>query len=336
MESSSKNKIIRRYVLDFGEDRIFDLSHEGLDLYEKLSGKYIKNGYDLHQDDPYLIKVLEILGTEKASGEYSELKIVEVKEGTIGVVYNPMRGELHLAHDGKKLFKTLAGYDYNDTVPRHNKHLVEVYEKLGDRAACYPIDFIEIDYIPEDESDSYEICREEDYEKVIYSKNRYKNIYGLYYCDGLFENSLHAISFRMDILRKIMSNLLTEDNSDKYSIKSVSVYELKDIKSKEEFKENQYPFLNKLEEDHGKDLLNTKYYGFNMNIEKDFPLEIEEKDGSRRNSSLQVYVTDTVLLYIEHSTDLESLRSIKNYEDDLSISHIQFDVYYENDIMTEL
>jgi hypothetical protein len=336
MSSFTENKIVRRYVLDFGEDRIFDLSQEGLDLYQKLSGKHIKNGYDLYQDDPYVIKVLDMLGTEKASGEYSELKIVEVKEGTIGVVYNPMRGELHLAHDGQKLFKTLAGYDFCDTVPRHNKHLVEVYEKLGDRASCYPIDFIEIDYIPEDEIDSYEICREEDYEKVIYSKNRYKNIYGLYYCDGLFENSLHTISFRMDTLRKIMNNLLTEDNSDKYSIKSVSIYELKDIKSKEELKENKYAFLNKLEEDHCKDLLNTKYYGFNMNIEKDFPLEIEEKDGSRRNSSLQVYVTDTVLLYIEHDTDLESLRSIKNYEDDLSISNIQFDVYYENGLMTEL
>jgi hypothetical protein len=54
----------------------FDLSDEGLALYNRLAHKRNSIAYDIPRDDPHLIEVVEILG-DKASNEYSNLRIVE-------------------------------------------------------------------------------------------------------------------------------------------------------------------------------------------------------------------------------------------------------------------
>ena len=64
----------------------FGLSKEGLKLYNKLSGKKIEYCGDIRErNDPHLVKVVEKLG-KKADGTYSELKIVEIPDGTDFIV----------------------------------------------------------------------------------------------------------------------------------------------------------------------------------------------------------------------------------------------------------
>lgn len=59
----------------------FSLSEAAIALYNKLSGKEEKYYSDIERNDKYLVKVVEQLGWG-ANGKYSELKIVEIPEGT--------------------------------------------------------------------------------------------------------------------------------------------------------------------------------------------------------------------------------------------------------------
>lgn len=333
--TKNERKTIRRYLLDYEADRLFYLSDLALSRYKELTGKEINNdGYSIYQDDPYLIQIFEELGSEGISGDGSLLKIVNVKEGTIGVVYNPMRTELYLTSDAKKLFKELSGYEYSDNIPRHDKYLVEVYEKLGDRAACYPIDFIEIDYIPEDEINTYQIIRENNFEEVIFSANRKKVIYGIYYLKNMFEESLNAISFNKDTLEDIISKI--NENKDKYSIKVVDLFELKDITEQEDFKENEYPFIVKCNDISLLKLFDNNFYGFIRKIEKEFPIEIYEKNGNQHISTFKIFVEEEILLYIDNTSNLELLSSIKKYNKNLSINNIELNKYYKDGIVNKI
>jgi hypothetical protein len=339
--TENDKKTIRRYVLDYEAQRLFYLSELALLRYKELTGQEINNdGYSIYQDDPCLIQILEELGSEGASGDGSLLKIVNVKEGTIGVVYNPMRTELYLTSDAKNLFKELSGYEYSDNVPRHDKHLVELYEKLGDRAACYPIDFIEIDYIPEDEINTYEISRENDFEEVIFSGNRKKVIYGIYYSKGMFEESLHAISFNKYTLENIISEINEdeddEEEKEKYSIKEVDLFQLKDIDKQENLREDDYSFLVKYNDITPLKLFENNFYGFIINIEKEFPIEIHEKNGDQHMSTFKIFVEEEILLYIDNNSNLELLQSIKKYNKDLSINNIELNKYYSNGIVNKI
>lgn len=331
----------RRYVLDYAEDRLFYLSNLALSRYKELTGKEINNdGCSIYQDDPYLIQILEELGSEGASGDGSLLRLCTIKEGTIGIVYNPIRPQLYLTSDAKNLFKELSGYEYSDNVPRHDKHIVEVYEKLGDRAACYPIDFIEIDYIPEDEINTYEIIRENDFEEVIFSGNRKKVIYGIYYSKGMFEESLHAISFNKYTLENMICEINEdeddEEEKEKHSIKEVDLFQLKDIDEQEKFEENQYPFLAKCNNITPLKLFENNFYGFIINIEKEFPIEIHEKNGDQHMSTLKIFVQEEILLYIDNNSNLELLRSIKKYNKNLSINNIELNKYYSDGIVNKI
>jgi hypothetical protein len=340
-ENDNNKKTIRSYVLDYEADRLFYLSDLALSRYKELTGKEINNdGYSIYQDDPYLIQILEELGSEGASGDGSLLRLCNVKEGTIGIVYNPMRPQLYLTSDAKKLFKELSGYEYSDNVPRHDKHLVQVYEKMGDRASCYPIDFIEIDYIPEDEINSYEIIRENDFEEVIFSGNRKKIIYGIYYSKGMFEESLHAISFNKYTLENMISEINEdeddEEEKEKYSVKEVDLFQLKDIYEQDYFQDNDYPFLVKCSDITSLKLCENNFYGFIRNIEKEFPIEIHEKNGDQHNSTLKIFVEEEILLYIDNNSNLELLQSIKKYNKDLSLNNIELNKYYSNGIVNKI
>jgi len=58
----------------------FGLSPEGEKMYIELRGiPSCDSVYDIPRDDPMLVKVVETLG-EKANGDFSELKIVEIPD----------------------------------------------------------------------------------------------------------------------------------------------------------------------------------------------------------------------------------------------------------------
>ena len=57
----------------------FGLSTEAEELYKKLSGKKEVWDFRLKREDKFLIEVVEKLG-EKASGRFSELKIVKIPD----------------------------------------------------------------------------------------------------------------------------------------------------------------------------------------------------------------------------------------------------------------
>ncbi len=342
MTSFTDNSIIRRYIVDYGENRFFYLSNLAFSKYKELSSKIVyNNGYDIYHDDPILIEIIEELGPEKSSGKNSLLKIFEVKAGTVGVVYNPMKPQLSLSHDGKELFKKLSGYDYSDNVLRHDKYLVEVYEKLGDYACCYPIDFIDITYIPEDKIDTYEINRENDCEEIIFpniidnknnKNNKNNKIYGLFFQKNMFEKSLNAISFSESILE----NLIIE-NKDKYNIEEIDIHILDNTISKEnqENKNNDYSFIQKgIFDDYSK-LNNNNFYGFIKNIEQSFPLIIQDKSGISNNSSLDIFIQKEILLYIDNYSNYELLKSINKFSNSLSENNILFDKYYSNGIVNK-
>lgn len=158
--------MISCYVQDHEADRIMSLSQEAIDLYKNNTDKVIEDAYFLYRDDIDFINIVEKLGTEKASGEGSFLKLFHVPYDTFGVVYNPMRLGLSLTNDAKELFKKLAGYDFTENILRHDKYLVMTVQKLGDRASCYPMDMIEIEYIENSYIFQYIIDIKDGYEKV--------------------------------------------------------------------------------------------------------------------------------------------------------------------------
>jgi len=59
----------------------FGLSEEALAMYKEISGKNVTWAYDIERDDPYLVTVVEILG-DKADTRFSDLKVVEIPDGT--------------------------------------------------------------------------------------------------------------------------------------------------------------------------------------------------------------------------------------------------------------
>ena len=340
---TEKNDIIRRYVLDYDSNRFFYLSDLALAKYKDLTGKTINNnGYDIYHDDPYLIQIIEEIGSEKASDTNSLLKIVDVKKGTIGVVYNPKFSELNLSCDGKKLFKKLSDYDYSNSVPRHDKHLVEVYEKMGDYSCCYPIDFIDIKYIPEDEVNTYQIIIENDHEEVIFTnvtKLKFNEIYGLYYQKNIFEKSLNAISFNEDTLKNMIDEILDDEydvtKKEKYIIENVDIHILKDISSEDNNNDIKYPFIQKAVLNDLEIINNNNFYGFIKNIQKSFPILIEEKDGNSNNSNLEIYVNEEILIYIDNIANYELLKSMKKFTNCLSENNIIFDKYYIGGIVNK-
>ncbi len=58
----------------------FGLSKEAYD-YLGLEWDYYGFEYDKDRDHPALIECIEVLGTEKASGDSSELAIIEIPDG---------------------------------------------------------------------------------------------------------------------------------------------------------------------------------------------------------------------------------------------------------------
>lgn len=338
---TEKNDIIRRYVLDYDSNRFFYLSDLALTKYKELTGKTINNnGYDIYHDDPYLIQIIEEIGSEKASGTNSLLKIIDVKKGTIGVVYNPKFSELNLSCDGKKLFKKLSDYDYSNSVPRHDKHLVEVYEKMGDYSCCYPIDFIDIKYIPEDKVNTYQIIIENDHEEVIFTnvtKVKFNEIYGLYYQKNIFEKSLNAISFNKDSLENIMNDIIDDvdyEEKENYIIEKIDIHILKDI-TNEDTNDNKYPFIQKAVFNDLQEVNNNNFYGFITINKMSIPMLIEEKDGSSNNSNLEIYVNEEILIYIDNIANYELLKSMKKFTNCLSENNIIFNKYYIGGIVNK-
>lgn len=57
----------------------FGLSDEAQDMYLKLKKQETFDKYDLTRHDPVLIKVVETLGTDKASSDFAQLKIVKIE-----------------------------------------------------------------------------------------------------------------------------------------------------------------------------------------------------------------------------------------------------------------
>lgn len=55
----------------------FSLSEKAMELYKQLSGN---DCYEIYRDDPNLVEVVEILGSE-ADGTHAQLKIVDIPDG---------------------------------------------------------------------------------------------------------------------------------------------------------------------------------------------------------------------------------------------------------------
>jgi hypothetical protein len=65
----------------------FNLSQETLAKYNELSGKNIEYQFDIKREDPFLIQAIEEIGVERAGGDYSELKIVEIPDNIAWYIY---------------------------------------------------------------------------------------------------------------------------------------------------------------------------------------------------------------------------------------------------------
>jgi len=153
----------------------------------------------------------------------------------------------------------------------------------------------------------------------------------------MFEESLHAISFNKYTLENMISEINDDDDDDeekeKYSIKEVDLFQLKDIYEQENFQDNDYQFLTKCNDITSLKLFENNFYGFIRNIEKEFPIEIYEKNGDQHNSTFKIFVEEEILLYIDN---LELLQSIKEYNKDLSINSIELNKYYSNGIVNKI
>lgn len=68
----------------------------------KDSEHYVST-YDFERDDPVLVQVVEELGSEKASGEFSKLHIEELAEGTAYRIDE---------YDGRESVMTMDMYDW--------------------------------------------------------------------------------------------------------------------------------------------------------------------------------------------------------------------------------
>ena len=162
------------YVQDHEADRIVALSHEAIELYNKYTGKIIEDGYYLHRDDPIFVKVVKELGSEKASGEGSLLKILTVPDNYFGIVYSMFIKGIRLTEEAKKLYKELSNNDFDPNIDRSDHNLVKVVQKLGDRSVLYPMDVIEIEYLPIELKDYYDIKVYDNYEMIDIKIDNYK------------------------------------------------------------------------------------------------------------------------------------------------------------------
>lgn len=317
--------VIRKYVEDCEANRYYNLSEKAIELYEELSGKKINIELNcLERDDPYFISVVEILGKE-ANGEDTEFRIFNVYEGTIGVVYSVMNNNFYFGPELKDAFKKLSGYEYHDNVPRHDINLVKTVEKIGEPGMWYPVNYFEIEYIPESEIDSYEIIQNMG-ETVIYSKNRKTTIYGLYLEDeeNKFQENLCMLSYD---IKKIEDYMIDEKKS---VVKLMDIYKLKDFDVNLKEGEYNYSFLSLCFSIKDFDINNL--YLYKKIVKKDFPIEIIEKDKSSFNSTMQIYVDEEILLYFENKDELELFQHSK-YANYLSYDSVIFDVYHEDGII---
>jgi hypothetical protein len=77
-----------------------------------------------------------------------------------------MRIGISLTNDAKDLFKKLSGNDFTDNISRHDEYLIKTVQKIGDRSVCYPMDMIDIEYIPEYYITHYTIDITDRFERV--------------------------------------------------------------------------------------------------------------------------------------------------------------------------
>lgn len=78
----------------------FSLSQKAIDLYNQLSGKEAYYHFDIERNDPFLIQVIEQLGTE-ANGTSANLHIVEIPEDVKWHIaqYDGSYGSEHVAEN---------------------------------------------------------------------------------------------------------------------------------------------------------------------------------------------------------------------------------------------
>ena len=78
-----KKKMPRKIVINrcFGG---FSISQQAKDMYIEATQTIPKNGNffisDIPRDDPDLIKVIELLGLQKSSGQFAKLRIIEIPD----------------------------------------------------------------------------------------------------------------------------------------------------------------------------------------------------------------------------------------------------------------
>ena len=60
----------------------FGLSEKAVELYVEKSGNVNFDEYDVKRNDPILVAVVEVLGTD-ASGGCATLKVVEIPDGVV-------------------------------------------------------------------------------------------------------------------------------------------------------------------------------------------------------------------------------------------------------------
>ena len=82
----------------------FGLSPAAQARYEELSGAPMPYEGDIARDDKILVRVVEELGTAKASGAYARLAIEEVPKGT---------GWRITEYDGNESLETQSSIDWN-------------------------------------------------------------------------------------------------------------------------------------------------------------------------------------------------------------------------------
>lgn len=82
----------------------FDLSKEAIELGRDLTGNSKWIHHYIERTDPILIRILEELGSEKASGDYASLAIEELPEGTVYRIDE---------YDGREIVKTVEDYEWS-------------------------------------------------------------------------------------------------------------------------------------------------------------------------------------------------------------------------------
>ena len=78
----------------------FGLSKKALELYNKYKKSNEKYDFDIERDDPILVKVVEELGSEKASDSLAKLKVVEIPDDVeYEIDYYDGQESIHQKHE---------------------------------------------------------------------------------------------------------------------------------------------------------------------------------------------------------------------------------------------